>query len=100
MLLILSVIFSLSFAEYKIGDFTIDESLAVFGGFDTNPLYREAIENMGTLFRLEPDVGLSYDVNELAFRGGAGFEYEKYFRYGNQSNFAWDLETQIRVKPD
>jgi len=80
--------------------FTVQDSVSIGGGFDTNPLFLDASSSMDYLLRVDPSLDFIYDKSSFYTKIGGGIDYNKYFKNTNQSFFKWKFDSLVSVRPE
>lgn len=90
----------LMFAGNVDAKFSIQDSVSIGGGFDTNPLFLDGSSSMDYLVRVDPNLDFIYDKSSFYTKIGGGIDYNKYFKNSNQSFFKWKFDSLIEVRPE
>ena len=80
--------------------FSVQDSVSIAGGFDTNPLFLDASSSMDYLLRVDPNLDFIYDKSSFYAKIGGGIDYNKYFKNTNQSFFKWKFDSLISIRPE
>jgi len=80
--------------------FSVQDSISIMGGADTNPLFLDGSSSMDYLVRTDPQVDFVYDVTSFYSKIGGGVDYNKYFKNTNQSFFKWKFDSLITIRPE
>ena len=80
--------------------FSVEDSVSLGGGFDTNPLFSVSNNSMDYMLRVDPHVDLVYDKSSFYTKIGGGLEYNKYFKTSNQSYAKWNFDSLVSIRPE
>jgi len=80
--------------------FSIQDSVSLGGGFDTNPLFLDGSNSADYLLRVDPNLDFIYDKSSFYTKIGGGIDYNKYFKNSNQSFFKWKFDSLISIRPE
>jgi len=80
--------------------FSVQDSISLGGGFDTNPLFLDGSSSMDYLVRVDPALDFIYDKSSFYTKIGGGLDYNKYFKNTNQSFFKWKFDSLVSIMPE
>ena len=80
--------------------FSVQDSVSLGGGFDTNPLFLDGSSSMDYFLRVDPNLDFIYDKSSFYTKIGGGVDYNKYFKNSNQSFFKWKFDSLISIRPE
>ncbi|MCX6111807.1 MAG: hypothetical protein NTY22_00750 [Proteobacteria bacterium] len=79
--------------------FSVEDSISLTGGFDSNPLYRDESLGFDYLVKVYPKLAFIYDTKEITLKVGGWADYDKYFKNTNQSSLGWNTAGELEARP-
>jgi len=81
-------------------NFSVQDSVSVLGGLDSNSMFEETPSRMDYLLRVDPELNFLFDKNGFYTDVGGGIDYNRNFRNTNQSVFKWKFNSVVGVAPE